>query len=144
MAAGAATAASIEGTAAAHAGKKVTRWALEEARLLAVSDALVYVARTWQTVIVGPFPAGDRGDVISGGVPVQSSWTEVPVVYTNGMVLGRVLASLIGEKERARGEEPAPFTLAGEIFERGRHKDLIPVFVPFGSDPQPGAAGRAQ
>ena len=138
MAAGAATAASIEGTAA-HAGKRVPRWALEEDRLLAESDVLVYVARTWQTVIVGPLPAGDHGDVISGGVPVQSTWTEVPVVYTNGMVLGNVLASLIGEKERARGEEPAPFTLAGEVFDRGGHKDLIRVFVPFGSD----AARRA-
>src|SRR3989454_8017236 len=138
MAAGAATAASIEGTAP-HAGKKIPRWALEEDRLLAESDVLVYVARTWQTVIVGPLPAGDHGDVISGGVPVQSTWTEVPVVYTNGMVLGNVLASLIGEKERARGEEPAPFTLAGEVFDRGGHKDLIRVFVPFGSD----ATGRA-
>src|SRR5439155_1754591 len=72
MAAGAATAASIEGTAP-HAGKKVPRWALEEDRLLAESDVLVYVARTWQTVIVGPLPAGDHGDVISGGVPVQST-----------------------------------------------------------------------
>src|SRR5438132_6189890 len=87
MVAGAATAASIEGTAP-HTGKKVPRWALEEDRLLTDSDVLVYVARTWQTVIVGPLPAGDHGDVISGGVPVQSTWTEVPVVYTNGMVLG--------------------------------------------------------
>src|SRR5256712_8304760 len=140
MAAGAATAASIEGTAP-HAGKKVPRWALEEDRLLAESDVLVYVARTWQTVIVGPLPAGDHGDVISGGVPVQSTWTEVPVVYTNGMVLGNVLASLIGEKERARGEEPAPFTLAGEVFDRGGHKDLIRVFVPFGGDATRRAAG---
>src|SRR5437660_8518205 len=60
MAAGAATAASIEGTAP-HAGKKVPRWALEEDRLLAESDVLVYVARTWQTVVVGPLPAGDHG-----------------------------------------------------------------------------------
>src|SRR6266571_1376253 len=140
MAAGAATAASIEGTAP-HAGKKVPRWALDEDRLLAESDVLVYVARTWQTVIVGPLPAGDHGDVISGGVPVQSTWTEVPVVYTNGMVLGNVLASLIGEKERARGEEPAPFTLAGEVFDRGGHKDLIRVFVPFGSDATRRATG---
>src|SRR5438128_5339343 len=55
------------------------------------------------------------------------------------MVVGNVLASLIGEKERARGEEPAPFTLAGEVFDRGKHKDLIRIFVPFGSD----AANRA-
>ena len=139
MAAGAATVAAIEGTPA-HAGKKVPRWALEEDRVLAESDVLVYVARTWQTVIVGAFPAGDRADVISGGVPVQSTWAEVPVVYTNGMELGRVLACLIGEKERV-GDDAAPFTLAGEVFERSGHKDLIRVFVPFGRDATRRATG---
>ena len=139
MAAGAATVAAIEGTPA-HAGKKVPRWALEEDRVLAESDVLVYVARTWQTVIVGAFPAGDRADVISGGVPVPSTWAEVPVVYTNGMELGRVLACLIGEKER-QGDDASPFTLAGEVFERSGHKDLIRVFVPFGRDTTRRATG---
>ncbi len=139
MAAGAATVAAIEGTPA-HAGKKVPRWALEEDRVLAESDVLVYVARTWQTVIVGAFPAGDRADVISGGVPVPSTWAEVPVVYTNGMELGRVLACLIGEKER-QGDDASPFTLAGEVFERSGHKDLIRVFVPFGRDATRRATG---
>jgi len=139
MAAGAATAAVIEGTSA-HAGKKVPRWALEEDRVLAESDVLVYVARTWQTVIVGAFPAADHADVISGGVPVQSTWVEVPVVYANGMELGKVLACLIGERERG-GDDAAPFTLAGEVFERGGHKDLIRVFVPFGRDATRRATG---
>src|SRR5437016_7002467 len=139
MAAGAATVAAIEGTPA-HAGKKVPRWALEEDRVLAESDVLVYVARTWQTVIVGAFPAGDRADVISGGVPVPSTWAEVPVVYTNGMELGRGLACLIGEKER-QGDDASPFTLAGEVFERSGHKDLIRVFVPFGRDATRRATG---
>src|SRR5436309_6152733 len=76
---------------------------------------------------------------MSGGVPVQSAWTEVPVVYANGMVLGSVLTCLIGEKDRPRSDGEAPFTLAGEVFDRGGHKDLIRVFVPFGSD----AARRA-
>ena len=117
------------------------RWALEEDRLLAEDDVLVYVARSWQPVIVGPMPAGDHSDVISGGIPVPSTWTEVPVVYSNGMVLGKVLASLIGEKDRTQAADTAPFTLAGEVFERGGHKDLIRVFVPFGSDPSRRATG---
>src|SRR3989454_3144447 len=132
--------ASVEGTAP-DAGKKLPPWAPEEARMLAERDVLVYVARTWQTVIVGPLPAGDHGDVISGGVPVQSTWTEVPVVYTNGMVLGNVLACLIGEKEQGHAADGPPFTLAGEVFDRGGHKDLIRVFVPFGSDATRRATG---
>ncbi|HEX9363616.1 MAG TPA: GAF domain-containing protein [Candidatus Dormibacteraeota bacterium] len=140
MAAGAATTATIEGTSG-HSGKRVPRWALDEDRLLAEGDVLVYVARTWQPVLVGPMPAGDHADVISGGLPVQSSWLEVPVVFSNGMTLGSVLACLIGEKDRPRSEESAPFTLAGEVFERGGHKDLIRVFVPFGSDPTRRATG---
>src|SRR5436190_21789439 len=55
------------------------------------------------------------------------------------MVKGTVLACLIGEKAHA-GDE-APFTLAGEIFERGGHKDLIRIFVPFGSDQARRATG---
>jgi GAF domain-containing protein len=145
MAAGAATAAAIDAAETTRAGSRnahsrVPRWALEEDRALSDGDVLVYVARTWQTVIVGPFPAGDRGDVISGSMPVQSTWAEVPVVYSNGMVLGNVLASLVGEKDR-RASDPAPFTLAGEVFERGGHKDLIRIFVPFGSDQSRRATG---
>ena len=137
MAAGAATAASIDTGQAAHHGKKVPRWAQEEDRVLADEDVLVHVARSWQPVIVGPMPSEGHADVIAGGVPVAATWTEVPVVYGNGMVKGTVLACLIGE--RAHGDE-APFTLAGEVFERSGHKDLVRVFVPFGTD----AAQRAQ
>jgi GAF domain-containing protein len=146
MAAGAATAEAIDaaettrGAGSRTGHSRVPRWALEEDRALSDGDVLVYVARTWQTVIVGPMPAGDRADVISGTIPVQSTWTEVPVVYSNGMVLGNVLAALVGEKER-RASDAAPFTLAGEIFDRGGHKDLIRVFVPFGSDPSRRATG---
>ena len=140
MAAGATTAPTIEGTAG-HAGKRVPRWALEEDRPLADGDVLVYVAHAWQPVLVGPMPAGDRADVVAGGVPVQAAWIEVPVVYQNGMVLGSVLACLIGEKDRPRADGEAPFTLAGEIFDRGGHKDLIRVFVPFGSDTGKRATG---
>jgi GAF domain-containing protein len=139
MAAGAATAATIESGSSAHPGKKVPRWAMEEDRLLAEDDVLVHVARSWQPVIVGPMPAGERADVISGSVPVASTWAEVPVVDSDGMVKGKVLACLIGEKAHA-GDE-APFTLAGEIFERGGHKDLIRIFMPFGSDQARRATG---
>ena len=122
-----------------RAGKRVPRWALEEDRVLAPDDVLVYVARSWQPVIVGPMPSTDHADVISGGLPVPATWLEVPVVYSNGMVLGKVLACLIGEKDHGHADDTAPFTLAGEVFERGKHKDLIRIFVPFGSD----VSGRA-
>ncbi|HSS60903.1 MAG TPA: GAF domain-containing protein [Candidatus Limnocylindrales bacterium] len=146
MAAGSSTADTIDSTAGPpQAGKRpqarVPKWALEEDRLLADGDVLVYVARSWMPVLVGPMPSTDHSDVISGGVPVPATWTEVPVVYSNGMVLGTVLACLIGEKEHGRPYESAPFTLAGEVFERGKHKDLIRVFVPFGSDPSEMATG---
>src|SRR5207237_7914303 len=101
----------------------------EEDRVLAEDDVLVYVAGAWQPVIVGPYPSNDRSDVISGGIPVPVMWTEVPVVYSDGRELGRVLACLVGEKEHAHADVAAPFTLAGEIFERGKHKDLIRIFV---------------
>jgi GAF domain-containing protein len=143
MAAGAATAATIEAGVTQHtAGKRVPRWAQEEDRLLAEDDVLVHVARSWQPVIVGPMPSNDHADVISGGIPVASTWTEVPVVYSNGMVKGTVLACLIGEKQPAG--DAAPFTLAGEVFERGGHKDLIRIFVPFGSDQSGMATGALE
>ncbi|HEV2475665.1 MAG TPA: GAF domain-containing protein, partial [Candidatus Dormibacteraeota bacterium] len=126
---------------AVTAEQKSSRWATtEEDRVLAPDDVLVYVARAWQPVIVGPYPSTDHSDVISGGIPVASTWTEVPIVYSNGMVLGKVLASLVGAPARGHGDE-APFTLAGEVFDRGGHKDLIRVFVPFGSDQSKRATG---
>src|SRR5712692_10625317 len=147
MAAGAAATAAINAaeTSKSAAGSRqshsrVPRWALEEDRPLAEDDVLVHVAQAWQPVIVGPFPAGDRSDVITGGIPVPATWAEVPVVRADGTVLGHVLACLIGEKEQARGDGP-PFTLAGEVFEKGGHKDLIRIFLPFGTDQGRRASG---
>ena len=148
MAAGAAAIAAID---AAETSKpvgsrqtraRVPRWALEEDRPLADDDVLVHVARSWQPVIVGPFPAGDRSAVVTGNIPVPATWAEVPVVMADGSVLGHVLACLIGEKERGHGADDAPpFTLAGEVFERGGHKDLIRIFLPFGTDQTGRASG---
>ncbi|HXD82040.1 MAG TPA: GAF domain-containing protein [Candidatus Acidoferrum sp.] len=148
MAAGAATMAAIDaaetsrpagGSRQAHT--RVPRWALEEDRPLSGDDVLVHVAHTWQPVIVGPFPAGDRSAVITGGIPVPATWAEVPVVRADGTILGHVLACLIGEKERARADEAPPFTLAGEVFEKGGHRDLIRIFLPFGTDQSRRASG---
>jgi GAF domain-containing protein len=126
---------------AVTAEHKSSRWSTtEEDRVLADEDVLVYVARSWQPVLVGPLPSNDHSDVISGGVPVAATWTEVPVVYSNGMVKGQVLACLIGEKARSLDGE-VPFTLAGEVFERGGHKDLVRIFVPFGRDQSQRATG---
>src|SRR5438067_5312233 len=76
LAAGAATAAAIEAADSSagpgHGTKRIPRWALEENRDLAADDVLVYVARMWRTVIVGPLPKGgaaDRGDVFTGSIP---------------------------------------------------------------------------
>jgi GAF domain-containing protein len=148
MAAGAATAAAIDAaetskpsraSGASH-GTRVPRWALEEDRLLAEDDVLVHVARSWQPVLVGPMPAADRSDVITGGILVPATWTEVPVVRADGSVVGHVLACLIGEN-RSHSSESAPFTLAGEVFEKGGHKDLIRIFLPFGTDQSKRASG---
>ncbi len=162
MASGAATTAAIDAaeTSKPSSGRgphtRVPRWALEEDRRLAPDDVLVHVARTWQPAIVGPLPQGqrqslaltlspeaqrddqddrdDRADVFAGGIPVPTTWTQVPIVRADGSVIGHVLACLIGEKERGRAADEPPFTLAGEVFERGGHKDLIRIFLPFGSD----------
>ena len=151
MAAGAAPSATIEAApqplrpaspaTSPQVGKRVPRWALEEDRVLAPDDVLVYAASTWQPVIVGPLPSADRGDVMSGGVPVPHTWTEVPVAYSNGMVLGHVQAVLIGDDGSRSHDGAAPFSLAGEVFDRGGHKDLVRIFVPFGSDQAQRATG---
>ena len=126
---------------AVTAEEKSSRWATtEEDRVLTAQDVLVYVAHAWQPVIVGPYPSTEHSDVISGAIPVASTWTEVPIVYGNGMVLGTVLACLVGAADRGHGDE-APFTLAGEVFDRGGHKDLIRIFMPFGRDQSKRATG---
>src|SRR5207244_6507173 len=47
----------------------------------------------------------------------------------------------IGEKERGHAADAPPCTLDGEVFERGGHKDLVRIFVPFGSDQARRATG---
>ncbi len=147
MAAGAATASTIASTET-HKGddghqihKRVPRWALEEERDLAPDDVLVYVARSRQAAVVGALAAGlesDRGDVITGSIPESATWTDVPVVWSDGTTMAHVAACLIGEpkgtddRRAARGQPP--FTLAGEVFQSGGHADLIRIFLPFGSD----------
>jgi GAF domain-containing protein len=142
-AAGAATTAAIESTetskgAGAEHGPRVPRWALNEERELAPDDVLVHVARTWQLAIVGPLPAGartDRADVVAGALPTQSIWADVPVVRGGGTILAHVAACLIGAPaDRQATPAGPPFTLAGDVFEKSGHADLIRIFLPFGSD----------
>ena len=143
LAAGAATAASIE-AAEGKGSKRVPRWALEEDRELATDDVLVYVAHSWRTVIVGALPkagAYDRGDVVSGAIPGESAWSEVPVVKATGAVTARIPVVLLGDGATANDAASTPFTLAGEIFEKGGHADLIRIFLPFGSDQRAPATG---
>src|SRR5438034_11610355 len=152
MAAGAATAGAIDAAERSKGkgaqGARVPRWALQEDRDLAGDDVLVHVARRWQAAIVGPLPIGgviDRADVFTGAIPGTSSWTEVPVVRRDGTTLATVAACLIGEGEGTddgrAGPDLTPFTLAGEVFEAGRHGELIRIFLPFGSDHDHRATG---
>jgi len=151
MAAGAATASAIDATEKSRgkgARARVPRWALDEDRQLAGDDVLVHVARRWQAVIVGPLPAGgviDRADVFTGAIPDASTWIEVPVVRSDGTTVATVAACMIGEgegtDERRPGPGVPPFTLAGEVFEAGRHAELIRIFMPFGSDHERRATG---
>jgi GAF domain-containing protein len=152
MAAGAATSAVIDsaeaakGTGARGAATRVPRWAAGD-RELADDDVLVYVARSWQAAIVGPLPAGgvsDRSDVIAGSIPAPSRWVDVPVVRSDGTTLAKVAACLVGAETEHAGQVVSslpPFTLAGEVFEKSGHKDLIRIFLPFGSDPNRRATG---
>ncbi|TME09923.1 MAG: GAF domain-containing protein [Chloroflexi bacterium] len=149
LAAGAATTGAIEAAETSsvsgpHQTRRVPRWALEEDRELASDDVLVYVARTWRTVIVGSLPtpgSADHAEVVSGAIPGASRWTEVPVVRTNGWVVATVSACLLGEADTNEDTSRPPFTLAGEVFEKGGHADLIRIFVPFGMDPGRHATG---
>ena len=141
-AAGAATSAAVDSAEASKGGARrarVPRWILEDERELAPDDVLVHVARTWQVAVVGPLPAGDktdRADVVAGALPTQATWSDVPVVRSDGTVLAHVAACLIrgGSDIRAASVSDPPFTLAGEVFEKSGHADLIRIFLPFGSD----------
>ncbi|HEY8855129.1 MAG TPA: GAF domain-containing protein [Candidatus Dormibacteraeota bacterium] len=141
-AAGAATSAAVDSAEASKGGARrarVPRWILEEERELAPDDVLVFVARNWQVAVVGPLPVGettDRADVVAGTLPTQATWSDVPVVRNDGTVLAQVAACLIGGSADIRGTPAAepPFTLAGEVFEKSGHADLIRIFLPFGSD----------
>ena len=143
-AAGAATTAAIDSAETSRGPgrsdrNRVPRWVLEEERVLAPDDVLVYVARTWQMAVVGPLPPGDktdRADVVAGMLPTATTWADVPVVRSDGTVLAHVAACLIGggaDGRHAVATDP-PFTLAGEVFEKSGHADLIRIFLPFGSD----------
>ena len=149
-AAGAATTSAIASAerspeTSARTGARVPRWALNEERELAPDDVLVYVARSWQVAVVGPLPAGgkiDRTDVVAGGLPTPSTWAEVPVVLSDGTTLAHVAACLIGRgSDSPTGGGHPPFTLAGEVFEKSGHADLIRIFLPFGSDLNSRATG---
>ena len=135
---------SAETMPTSRTGKRIPRWALEEDRELAPDDVLVYVARTWRTVIVGSLPKSgsyDRADVVTGSMPGDPMWTEVPVVTASGAVTGRVPVVLLGEAPAGTDAAATPFTLAGEVFDKGGHADLIRIFLPFGPDPHVPATG---
>jgi len=148
-AAGAATTAAVDSAETSRGGvrrARVPRWVLEDERQLAPDDVLVYVARTWQVAVVGPKPLGDqtdRADVVAGALPAHAAWADVPVVRSDGTVLTHVAACLIGPgaDTRAGLAGDPPFTLAGEVFEKSGHGELIRIFLPFGSDPNHRATG---
>ena len=138
----------VAGSAGHAAHKRVPRWALEEERELAPDDVLIYVAHSRQAAVVGALAAGvesDRSDVISGSIPESATWTDIPVVWSDGTTMAHVAAILIGEPKGPDDRRPprgkSPFTLSGEVFQSGGHADLIRIFLPFGSDPSRIAMG---
>jgi GAF domain-containing protein len=136
MAAGAAPSAAID--AAQTKAARIPRWALEGERKLADDDVLVYAARSWQAVIVGPQGEGTE-DVIAGRAPEHSRWVDVPVVRADGTIVTTVPACLIGQTGADR--HLAAFTLAGELWESSGHGELIRIFQPFGMNAQGRATG---
>ena len=131
MASGAAPTSAID--AAETQAARVPRWTLEEERRLADDDVLVFTANTWQGVIVGPQQRAhdvDTEDVIAGAAPEHSRWVEIPVVRADGTTVTTVPACLIGQP--AGDHRPASFTLAGEVWEKSGHGELIRIFQPFG------------
>src|SRR5712692_3474969 len=147
LAAGAATTEAIDAAEVSRGsggggGTRVPRWVLAPDRELARDDVLVYVARSWQAVIVGPAPRGggaSRDDIVAGNIPDPAQWIEVPVVRADGSILMNIGACLIGTAYNEACEPP--FTLAGEVFETSGHAELIRIFLPFGSDPSRRATG---
>jgi hypothetical protein len=121
---------------------RVPRWTLEGERKLADDDVLVFAANTWQGVIVGPQKRPhdvDTEGVIAGAAPEHSRWVEVPVVRAGGGTVTTVPACLIGQP--AGDHRGASFTLAGEVWEKSGHGELIRIFQPFGFEHSGRATG---
>ena len=118
-------------------------------RDLAPDDILAYVARQWQTVVVGTVTGGaadDPIDFLTRYRPDQIEKLLVPAIRSDGSVSAMVPTVLIrasGVTPRHDRAEPAPasFSLDGDIFERSQHRDLVRVFVPIGLDPNSRAIG---
>ena len=125
--------------AAETKNSRIPTWVTGDERKLAEDDVLVYAVRSWQAVVVGGKGGGSE-DVVAGRPPEHSRWIEVPVVRPDGTVVTKVGACLIGQP--ASGDRhPAAFTLAGELWEKSGHGDLIRLFQPFGLDAQARATG---
>jgi len=119
--------------------ERIPTWVTGDERALAEDDVLVYAADSWQAVLVGGRDGGTE-DVIAGRAPEHSRWIEVPVERRDGSVITKVAACLIGQPA-AGDRHPAAFTLAGELWERSGHGDLIRLFQPFGLDAGSRASG---
>ncbi|HLZ09763.1 MAG TPA: GAF domain-containing protein, partial [Chloroflexota bacterium] len=128
---------------------RVPRWVQTPIRDLAPDDILVYVARQWQTVVVGTVTGGaadDPIDFLTRYRPEQIEKQLVPAIRSDGSVVAMVPTVLIrasGVPPRTSPVEPAAatFSLDGDIFERSLHRDLVRVFVPIGLDPNSRAIG---
>src|SRR5205823_4741551 len=103
--------------------ERIPTWVTGDERALAEDDVLVYATDSWQAVLVGGRDGGTE-DVIAGRAPEHSRWIEVPVERRDGSVITKVAACLIGQPA-AGDRHPAAFTLAGELWERSGHGDLI-------------------
>ena len=71
LAAGAATAPTIVSTVTANGQTRVPSWVQVPNRALAADDILAYVARNWQTVVVGAVPSGKPEEETGGEIMVR-------------------------------------------------------------------------
>jgi GAF domain-containing protein len=155
LAAGAATDSSIEAVASDPAtpngepGRLVPRWSQARNRVVASEDVLAFVARSWQTVVVGAAPSGgasEPDEFVARFPGDQIEKHNVPAIRADGTVCALVPTVLVHpgvarSQPAETAAATAPFTLDGDVFESNRHQDLIRVFVPFGLDPATRASG---
>jgi GAF domain-containing protein len=121
---------------------RIPGWVQIPDRALAPDDILAYVARQRHIVIVGPVADdegvdGEPASLVNGYLPEQVARREIHAAHADGSSVATVPAVLVSSQPstvepNVTAAPDHPFTLAAEIFEAYRHRDLLRVFIPFG------------